>query len=64
MRLRTAISTLLVVAPVLAMAQSRPPVAQFWADVATHNHSVPGMGEMGMPGGGFFGATKMGGWNS
>ena len=64
MRLRTAISTVLVVVPVLATAQSRPPVAQFWADVATHNLSVPGMGEMGdmgMPGGGFFGATKMGG---
>ena len=29
----------------IAAAQSKPPVAQFWMDVATHNMSVPGMGD-------------------
>ncbi len=55
-----------------ALAQASPPIAQFWIDVATHNMSVPGMGDMdsgagGMGGlgslfgGGSFGATKMAG---
>lgn len=60
-----AASALLTLAPGLAAAQSKPPIAQFWADVATHNMSIPGMegmGDMGMMmGGGHFGGTKMGG---
>ncbi len=48
-----------------AQAQPKPPVAQFWMDVATSNMSIPGMDDMdsgagGMMGG-FFGGTKMGG---
>ncbi len=50
---------------VSAQAQTKPPVAQFWMDVATSNMSIPGMDDMdsgagGMMGG-FFGGTKMGG---
>jgi hypothetical protein len=50
----------------LAVAQSKPPVAQFWADVATSNMSMPGMEGMGdmagmMMGGGHFGGTKSSG---
>lgn len=46
----------------VALGQTKPPVAQFWADVATHSMSIPGMddmdeGSMGMFGG-FFGGTK------
>jgi hypothetical protein len=48
-----------------ALAQTKPPIAQFWMDVATSNMSVPGMGDMdsGAGGmfGGFFGGTRMGG---
>lgn len=47
------------------LAQGKPPAAQFWMDVATHNMSIPGMGDgdSGMGGmfGGFFGGTKMAG---
>lgn len=48
-----------------AQAQNKPPVAQFWMDVATSNMSIPGMDDMdsgagGMMGG-LFGGTKMGG---
>ena len=55
-------AALLALPPALAAAQTRPPVAQFWADVATHSMSIPGMddmdeGSMGMFGG-FFGGTK------
>lgn len=46
-------------------AQTKPPVAQFWMDVATSNMSIPGMDDMesgaGSMMGGFFGGTKMGG---
>ncbi len=46
-----------------AGAQTRPPIAQFWMDVATNAMSIPGMGDMdedsmGMMGG-MFGGTKM-----
>ena len=46
----------------VALGQTKPPVAHFWADVATHSMSIPGMddmdeGSMGMFGG-FFGGTK------
>jgi hypothetical protein len=48
-----------------ALAQTKPPVAQFWMDVATNSMSIPGMGDMesgaGSMLGGFFGGTKMGG---
>lgn len=50
---------------VSALAQTKPPVAQFWVDVATSSMSIPGMDDMesGMGGmfGGVFGATRMGG---
>jgi hypothetical protein len=59
------LSTLLLLPAVTALAQSKPPVAQFWMDVATSSMSIPGMGDSdgGMGGmmGGFFGGTKMGG---
>ncbi|MEI7431663.1 MAG: hypothetical protein WCL27_14505 [Betaproteobacteria bacterium] len=58
-------TTLLLLPTMTALAQSKPPVAQFWMDVATSSMSIPGMGdsEGGMGGmmGGFFGGTKMGG---
>jgi len=48
-----------------AHAQNKPPVAQFWMDVATHSLSIPGMEDMppGMGGmmGGFFGSARQGG---
>lgn len=61
-----AMAAILALPPSLALAQARPPVAQFWADVATNSMSIPGMGDMeegamGMFGGGFFGGTKMAG---
>jgi hypothetical protein len=51
-----------------AIAQVKPPIAQFWMDAATTSMSVPGMedmesgpaGALGGMLGGFFGATKMG----
>jgi len=68
MSIRTAAALAVVLAfPVLpALAQSKPPVAQFWMDVATSSMSIPGMSGMdsgvgSMFGGGFFGGTKMGG---
>ncbi len=60
---RLAAAAVCSIVPAFAAAQSRPPVAQFWADVATNNVSIPGMSEMGDMGmlGGFFGGTKMAG---
>lgn len=60
------LAAFLALPPSLVLAQTKPPVAQFWADVATHSMSIPGMGDMdegsmGMFGGGFFGGTKMAG---
>ncbi|MBA3902846.1 MAG: hypothetical protein C0522_04100 [Rhodocyclaceae bacterium] len=57
-------AAILALPPSLALAQAKPPVAQFWADAATHSMSIPGMGDMeegamGMFGGGFFGGTRM-----
>lgn len=54
--------------PVLAQQQVKPPVAQFWMDVATSSMSIPGMEEMDSGAGGFlsgvlgnvFGTTKFG----
>jgi hypothetical protein len=60
-----AVAVLLAFPAAAALAQTKPPIAQFWMDVATSNMSIPGMGDMdsGMGGmfGGMFGATKMGG---
>lgn len=60
-----ALSVALTLPAAGAQAQTKPPIAQFWIDVATINLSIPGMGEMeGSPlgmFGGFFGATKLGG---
>jgi len=59
------LTTLLLLPAMSALAQSKPPIAQFWMDVATSNMSIPGMSdsESGMGGmmGGFFGGTKIGG---
>ena len=41
----------------VAAAQAKAPVAQFWMDVATHNMSVPGMGDGDAGFGGLFGST-------
>lgn len=65
---RVAMAVALALPCLSAQAQVKPPIAQFWMDVATVNMSVPGMGDMeeaGMGGlggllGGFFGATKLG----
>ncbi len=59
-------ATVLTLPAATALAQTKPPVAQFWMDVATNSMSIPGMGDMdsgagSMFGGGFFGGTKMGG---
>ncbi len=64
-----ALAALLALPAATALAQTKPPIAQFWMDVATNNMSIPGMGDMdsgggGMMGGmmgGFFGGTKMAG---
>jgi hypothetical protein len=60
---RLAAAAFCATVPALAAAQSKPPVAQFWADVATNNVSIAGMSEMAEAGlfGGFFGGTKMAG---
>lgn len=66
------IRTTVVLAGVLALpslvaqAQSKPPIAQFWMDLATNSLSIPGMGDTdsgdgSLFGGGFFGGTRMGG---
>jgi len=59
-----AFAALLVLPAATTFAQTKPPIAQFWMDVATNNMSIPGMGDMdsGVGGmfGGMFGATKMG----
>ncbi len=64
-RLAASLSLVLVLPAASALAQSKPPIAQFWMDVATNSMSIPGMGDMdsGAGGmfGGFFGGTKMGG---
>lgn len=56
----------LVVPAVAAHAQTKPPAAQFWMDVATHSLSIPGVSDADMAmansfGGGFFGGTKAAG---
>lgn len=66
MRVAVALTAALILPAVTAQAQTKPPVAQFWMDVATHSMSIPGMsdadmGMAGMFGGSFFGGTKMGG---
>lgn len=59
------IASLLLLPPVVVTAQTKPPVAQFWADAATSNMSIPGMDGMEgmgtMMGGSFFGGTKSAG---
>ena len=55
-------TAMLVLPASVTLGQTKPPVAHFWADVATHSMSIPGMddmdeGSMGMFGG-FFGGTK------
>jgi hypothetical protein len=65
MKLRScAAITVAIAVPAAAAPTDKPPIAQFWMDVATHSMSIPGMGDMDTGGGmmgGFFGATKMGG---
>ncbi|MFZ4537438.1 hypothetical protein [Propionivibrio sp.] len=64
-RVAAVLATVLVLPAVTALAQTKPPVAQFWMDVATNSMSIPGMGDMesgeGALFGGMFGGTKMGG---
>lgn len=64
-RAAAALAAALALPAATALAQSKPPAAQFWMDVATGSMSIPGMEDM-EPGaggmlGGFFGGTKMGG---
>lgn len=65
----TTLALVLILPAAGTHAQTKPPIAQFWMDVATVNMSIPGMGDMedggpgglaGMFGGSMFGATKMG----
>ena len=64
-RLATTLIGALIFPAGTVLAQTKPPVAQFWMDVATSSMSIPGMGDMesgtGSMLGGFFGGTKMGG---
>lgn len=64
-RVAASLSVVLLLPAASALAQTKPPVAQFWMDVATNSMSIPGMGDMesGVGGmmGGMFGGTKMGG---
>ena len=64
-RTSVTLTTLMLLPAMTALAQTKPPIAQFWMDVATNNMSIPGMGDMdsgaGSMFGGFFGGTKMGG---
>ena len=64
-RTAAALAAALALPAATALAQTKPPIAQFWMDVATNNMSIPGMGDMdsGAGGmfGGFFGGTKMAG---
>ena len=65
-RTAAALAGVLVLPALSALAQGKPPQAQFWMDVATSSMSIPGMSDMdsgvgSMFGGGFFGGTKMGG---
>lgn len=64
-RIATVLATVLALPAATALAQTKPPVAQFWMDVATNSLSIPGMGDMesgaGSMLGGFFGGTRMGG---
>ena len=64
-RIATSVTAGLLLIAGTAFAQSKPPVAQFWMDVATNSMSIPGMedADTGAGGmfGGFFGGTKMGG---
>ena len=65
---RSVMAVALALPGLSVQAQVKPPVAQFWMDVATVNMSVPGMADMedaGMGGlggmlGGVFGTTKLG----
>jgi len=64
-RAAAAVAAALALPAATALAQTKPPVAQFWMDVATSSMSIPGMEEMESGAGGmlgsFFGGTKMGG---
>lgn len=66
-RISIVLASALALPAATALAQTKPPVAQFWMDVATSSMSIPGMeGMEGMESGGgmfggFFGGTKMGG---
>ncbi|OQY69486.1 MAG: hypothetical protein B6D47_09140, partial [Rhodocyclaceae bacterium UTPRO2] len=53
-RTASVIVVALAASPLIALAQAKPPVAQFWADVATHSLSIPGMGDMDEGGMGMF----------
>lgn len=60
-----ALAAALTLPAAVAQAQTKPPIAQFWMDVATINMSIPGMGDMesgamGLFGGAMFGMAKMG----
>ncbi|MBK7813202.1 MAG: hypothetical protein IPJ52_02300 [Rhodocyclaceae bacterium] len=65
---RSVMAVALALPGLSVQAQVKPPVAQFWMDVATVNMSVPGMADMedaglgGLGGmlGGVFGTTKLG----
>lgn len=67
--IRAVLAAFIVVSlPALAQQQVKPPVAQFWMDVATSSMSIPGMEAMESGAGGFlggllgnvFGTTKFG----
>jgi hypothetical protein len=60
-----ALAAALALPAAVVQAQTKPPIAQFWMDVATINLSIPGMGDMesspmGLFGGAMFGTAKMG----
>lgn len=57
-RIATSVTAGLLLIAGTAFAQSKPPVAQFWMDVATNSMSIPGMEDADTGAGGMFGGSS------
>lgn len=60
LRTRTSVALISLCFAAAAQAQTKPPIAQYWMDVATNNSSLPGMGGMGGIAAGLLGGGGMG----